>query len=533
MKYSKDSKKKRPLSHIPLLVFPNNSEYIMDNPKERLKEPQRAVIFSLANLHEKWKRKGVVNFNRIDYKFGEKSFRSIKTEYRTEEEEKQEKQFFDILHGIHYEKSEIIDSNNNKSRKAYIKNISKSKYNSKNSYYLSTKIPWNSNSIFDIRDKKTIDKKLTINIEKVRKKNKSINSQNKNYKTIKERYLRKNLFMKEAKRNKFIEEEKNKIYNKIIMENPGLKSCPEKINALLYKEMINLYQEYSKYMEDKKSNKNDIKIKKNEKKNQFALDEFKFKNKNIKSKHIFTDNEIFDKLYMLLSYLKENKEEINKIKFLQPLILDYNKIIEEEEYLKKRNEEYNKYIEEVKRKEEEKEKKKDILAISKYPINEKIEKDKIKNIFSYHTLSTDESQIKKVNNKPVNYFLTAYKNIFDEKNISKIKKKEKEKHMFITERSNNPYGTSEKLKNERIFEEINNVNKINRKMSIRKRPHSSNGLRLLNITFYHPGSYFLFKEDDNEYYAWSCCLNENKFSKGCSKKVEKVLNFNYNYNNDI
>ena len=525
MKYSKETKKKRPLSHIPLLVLPNNSEYIMDNPKECLKEPQRAVKFSLANLREKWKRKGVVSFNRIDYKFGERSYRPIKTEYRTEKEEKQQKQFFDVLHGIHYEASEIIDRNNNKSRENYIKNNSNSKYNSKNSYYLTTKTPWNSNVIFDIRDKKTIDKKMTLNIEKVRKKNNSINSQNKNYKTIKERYLRKNLFMKEAKKNKFIEEEKNKIYNKIIMENPGLKDCPEKINALIFKEMINLYQEYSKYMEDKKNKKNDKQINKNEKINKFVLNEFKFKNKNIKSKHIFTDNEILEKLYMLISYLKENKQQIDQKKFLQPLILDYNKITEEEEYLKKINEEYHKFIEEEEREEKEEEEKKDLLTISKYPINEKIEKEKIKNIFSYHTLDTEESKSKKVNNKPVNYFLTAYKTIFDEKSINKNKKKEK--NMFITERSNNPYGTSEKLKNDKIFEEINNINKINRKISIKRRPHSSNGLRQLKITFYHPGSYYLFKEEDNEYYAWSCCLNENKFSKGCSKKVEKVLNFNY------
>ena len=525
MKNTKETKKKRPLSHIPLLVLPNNSEYIMDNPKECLKEPQRKVKFSLANLHEKWKRKGVVSFNRIDYKFGERSYRPIKTEYKTEEEEKQQKQFFDVLHGIHYESSEIIDSNNNKSRKNYLKNISKSKYNSKNSYYLTTKTPWNSNSIFDNRDKKTIDKKMTLNIEKVRRKNKSINSQNKNYKTIRERYLRKNLLFKEAKRNKFIEEEKKKLYNKIIMENPGLKSCPEKINALLFKEMINLYQQYSKYMEIKKNSKNDKKLKKNEKNNQFFQNEFKFKNKNLNSKHIFTDNEIFDKLHMLLTYLKENKDQIDQTKFLQPLILDYNKIIEEEEYLKKLNEEYNKFIEEEKREEEEKEKKKDILTISKYPINEKIEKEKIKNIFSYHTLDTEDSKFKKVNNKPANYFLTAYKTIFDEKSINKNKKKDK--NMFITERSNNPFGTSEKLKNERIFEEVNDANKINRIISIKRRPHSSNGFRQLNVTFYHPGSYYLFKEAEKEYYAWSCCLNENKFSKGCAKKVEKVLNFNY------
>ena len=41
MKESKEIKKKRPLSHIQLLVFPNNSEYIMDNPRDYLNGPQR------------------------------------------------------------------------------------------------------------------------------------------------------------------------------------------------------------------------------------------------------------------------------------------------------------------------------------------------------------------------------------------------------------------------------------------------------------------------------------------------------------
>ena len=131
MKDSKEFKKRRPLSHIQLLVFPNNSEYIMDNPKEYLKEPQRKEKFSLQNLHEKWKRKGNVNFNPIDYKFDFKKSPSVKKSHKTEEEEKQQKQFFDILHGIYYDASDYVDNKENKSQKSYIKNNNKSKYNSK------------------------------------------------------------------------------------------------------------------------------------------------------------------------------------------------------------------------------------------------------------------------------------------------------------------------------------------------------------------------------------------------------------------
>ena len=28
-------------------------------------------------------------------------------------------------------------------------------------------------------------------------------------------------------------------------------------------------------------------------------------------------------------------------------------------------------------------------------------------------------------------------------------------------------------------------------------------------------------------HAWSCCMNENKTSKGCCKKIEKIPIFNY------
>lgn len=45
------------------------------------------------------------------------------------------------------------------------------------------------------------------------------------------------------------------------------------------------------------------------------LNENKFKNKNIRTKHTFTDIEIFDKLQILLAYLKENKSDIDHKSF--------------------------------------------------------------------------------------------------------------------------------------------------------------------------------------------------------------------------
>jgi hypothetical protein len=467
MEDSKEFKKRRPLSHIQLLVFPNNSEYIMDNPKEYLKEPQRKEKFSLKNLHEKWKRKGNVNFNPIDYKFDFKKSPSVKKLHKTEEEEKQQKQFFDILHGIYYDASDYIDNKENKSQKSYIKNNNKSKYNSKNSYYLTAKTPWNNNSVFDTRDRKDIDKKIIINMKEAHKTNQLINSQNKNYKSIKERYLRENYLIKEAKRNKFIESESNKLYAKIMVENPGIEKYPEKINALLLKGMINLYQDYSKYIEEKNSNKKKRKNN-NGQINKFMLNENKFKNKNIRTKHTFTDIEIFDKLQILLAYLKENKSDIDHKKFLQPLIIDYNKVIEKEEYLKKLDEEYQKYVEEKKNEQENEQSKINILNVSKYPINEKIEREKIRNIFSYHKINQEEPKEENDENKKINYFLSAYKAVFDEKNKKVVKKRRNP--IIITERSTNPFGTYDKLTNDNEnMEEIkNNDNTVDNKIKKKK-----------------------------------------------------------------
>ena len=54
---------------------------------------------------------------------------------------------------------------------------------------------------------------------------------------------------------------------------------------------------------------------------------------------------------------------------------DYNKVIQREEYLKKIDKEYEEYIDQ-KKKEEEKEKSRNVFNISKYPINERTEKEK-------------------------------------------------------------------------------------------------------------------------------------------------------------
>ena len=492
MEENKKYKIKRPKSHNQLLIFPKDSEYILDDPKEYLKESQRKEKFSLKALHEKWKRKVNVNFKNIDKKFdSKKSQPNIRL--KTEQDEIQDKQFFDLLHGIYYDKSSKRENNVIKLKKNFY-----DKYDDKNSYYLNTQHPWNNDSIFDIKDKKNNEKKILKNIIITRKKNELINNKNKNYKSLSERYFQNKHLITEVK-NKFIKDKKEELYNKIIYKNPEYTKYPEKINALIFKEMIKLFNEYSKFIENKNNNSN------------------------LLSKHNFKDEEIFDKLQILLSYLKEHKEEINQQKFLEPLILDYDKILEKEEYLKKADKKYNEYIEEKKRlKEKLIERKKNMLNIFQHPIKDKMKEYRLN---TFKTSNKEESKDLFVNkNQEINYFLTAYKSVVDEKKEKEDKiKREKNISYIIKEKSANPFGNENKKKDNNNNKEDNLIkNKI-------KRPNSSYGKRQINITYYHPGNYVLFQEGESEYYAWSCCLNEDKLSKGCSKKYERVLNFLYKY----
>ena len=483
---------KRPKSQNQLITFHKDSEYIMDNPNEYLKDSQRNIKFSIKELHEKWKRKVNVNFKNIDKKFDNKKSQPMKR-VKTEQDEIQDKKFFDLLHGIYYDKSTKRDNN--------IKQIKQNfydKYNDKKSYYLNNHNPWNNNSVFDIKDKKNNEKKILKNIIITKKKNNLINSKNKNYKSLNDRYFHDKYLITEVK-NKFIKDKKEEIYNNLIYKNPELKKYPEKINAILFKEMIKLFNEYTKLIENKNNN---------------------FK---LLSKHNFKDEEIFDKLQILLAYLKEHKEEINQQKFLEPLISDYNKILEKEEYLKKLDIKHNESIElKNKKKEVLNGRKSNKFDIFKYPIKQKMKEYRMN---TFRTSNKEESKDIILNkNKEINYFLTAYKSVLKEKEEieEKVEKLKKEKNIsyIINEKSENPYGSF--IKNEENNKETNIKNKM-------KRPNSSYGTRQINITYYHPGKYISFEGEDSDFNAWSCCLNEDKFSKGCCKKSERVLNFLYKY----
>ena len=121
-------------------------------------------------LHEKWKRKVNVNFKNIDKKFDTRK-RQILKRTKTEQDEMQDKRFFDMTHGIFYDNSLTRGNNVIKLKK----NVN-DKYNNKRSYYLNVKNPWNNDSVFDEKDKKINEKKILKNIIITKQKNELINS---------------------------------------------------------------------------------------------------------------------------------------------------------------------------------------------------------------------------------------------------------------------------------------------------------------------------------------------------------------------
>ena len=250
------------------------------------------------------------------------------------------------------------------------------------------------------------------------------------------------------------------------------------------------------------------------------------KENNLNSKHYFTDKEIFEKLQILLAYIKENKNTINAKEFLKPLLLDYNKIMQKVEILKQKDIKYQNFINSS---EKIKKNKDNEINISKYPINAKVAMAKAQNVYSYHKVDLGEENEIIQKNKNINYFLTAYKNVYDE-NCQKKNSQNKRNNIDIIISSKNPYRVIDKFKklntndNKTNESEKKEINEKEKNVNKKKRPMSSGSV---TITYYHPGSYYLFHEGEKDYHAWSCCMNEDRYSKGCSKKVEKSCRTNY------
>ena len=344
--------------------------------------------------------------------------------------------------------------------------------------------------------------------------------------------------------------DKENVIKKVKRNNPGMERYPEKIDALVFKEMYNTYKD--------KYNELIGNLPKEElKRRQMEKNKFKWNDKDLVNKitaiNKFTNTGIFDDVHNNLSFDTNEKSEKmvednnklmstdinnklqqdqpNKINMhhsqslnysnsiLLPLVIRGNEINKEEEKIAEKLEEEFK-----------KEQRRQILLDSKRFVK-KIYENKFR---SKYPLSRDEYNSSKINNET--------------KDNSNTLKKNK---TFISTSNLNP-------------DEINTMNEISKnsecnphfleaysKISEKEFEKINKNKKKENDVIYifsHPGIYRTFnyvekstriKRDItgeetieivpkkiNESF-WSCCMNSNKDSKGCQRTISKKFKWNY------
>jgi len=375
--------------------------------------------------------------------------------------------------------------------------------------------------------------------------------------------------MQKIKENTFIEREQAE--KKVKYKNPGCDKYPEKINALVLKEMYTTYK--NKYNETVgKLNKDEL-LKKQKQKNRFkwldtdlsnkiyALNELtgeKFVEKNKEDENLTNinnsnnyntvnfDSRFDNRSFGLESYHLQNKSNFRNLKesysqehnrrrrnrwYLAPLVSKGTEINNEEEKIKEKLDRENKIIK----------KKLSLMKCrtdknlhnenyeSKYPLNKK-KYENIKRIEKEESLKEDY----KINDYD-KIHIKIPTNLLE---LLKESKKDSSKSQtvstyfdIISKKSNcSPYFLP--AYNKIAEKEIRRINSLNQKNRLTK-----------TFEYMHPGTYreFIFTEneakDENSYNQrhkkvkvnlWSCCLNTEKNSRGCQKKT--IRNFRWIYN---
>jgi hypothetical protein len=429
------TKRKRPLSHKPLLKFHHEENFLYD-PKFMSDEIWREK-YNLKNLREKWNQKVKTNFLNMDIKFGSSNIKKT---------EKNKLIYHDLINKNNLfliRNSSLFYPFLNKKPNLFYWPNEKDKYNDKISYYLTNRNPWNNKTSIEInKDNNKIDFNVHDKLQKeynIRNKLKNCNEE-KNI-IVKclyynNKYLRKKEKIKDLM-DKYIEEMtifvNNKYAKEIKFKRYG-KSLHIKI--LIFKEIIKrFYELYKEIISNSKKNvyNNQILYKNNSENNIFLL-------KNDNNNKIIRNT--YEELVIIINYLKQNKNLLNDIKNKKYLIQNFFDVFEKNEDLKSKDINYVKYL-------------------KSFEINDIPKNNLVININNKEIL----------NNKKKNSSCPDLKN-------SHIQKKKNAEY---------------------------------------------------NITFYHPGTYYLFNKGENEYHAWSCCMNDDKKSKGCCKRVQRQPYFNFDF----
>ena len=285
------------------------------------------------------------------------------------------------------------------------------------------------------------------------------------------------------------------VENKVKYSYPGLDKYPEKINAIVEKKMYNIYKD--------KYNELTGRLDKDEmKRRQREANRFHWKDDDLINKMIAVNN-MKDKTWFKPEFTK-NKELSNSVddlnrEMLKPLVMKGNEIhIEEDKIKDKLEEEYKKQQKKellLKEKNFSHKKKKEKM-ISRYPLS-KEQYDTMKNNFKMSLTESehnDNSIWNSVNFSP--HFLDAYKKVSEDEIMRLNKLYRKNKGMIEFEYSHP--GTFREFEYEDV---VSNVDPESGKVKTEKKKV--------------------------KHFLWSCCMNNDKDSKGCQRKIVKKFKWLY------
>jgi hypothetical protein len=487
---------KRPISSKVLIKFKTNPIDLNNNntfqhPSKFPKQTWEST-FNLKNLKESYLRKGKINFDITENKFGfdpDFNKRRLFKNYLTVEEELRNKKMFEIQNGINRENltppKNKKNNNNNNINENYLE--------------ISKKNSWNKKSILEPIEYKEIVKRNSFR-SKENSKNFLIN----NPQIKSNQGLIKN-FYKTERIKKIVNEqtqfEREEMLKKIFYNFPSALRYKEVARAHLIKEMEKINKEKFKEITEKS--------KKDYEKN--LLKKFDY----------YTDKEFFDKMNQIDKYLKENGKKFIK-EYYEPLLYKVkdikkeekkifenehnninninnnienndNKDIDKKENDKKENDKNENEKNKNDENDDENKSKKNLsidinenynihnlnLNISRYPISEYLSKEKLTNINILNDIENEENEINLNNNRNSNNnFINIYTKIAE------------------------PY-VKTTLENKKINKEK------------------------YNIKYKHSGIYKLVNEDGKEYHIWSCCMKEERDAQGCVKIKDKKFKWNF------
>lgn len=343
--------------------------------------------------------------------------------------------------------------------------------------------------------------------------------------------------------------DKEKVEKTVKKNNPGMEKYPEKINALVFKELYGTYKDkYNELIGN--LSKEELKKRQMEK-NRFKWKDIDLVNK-ITAINKMTNTGIFDDIKIIndnkknknqtdikLSNSQSTKNTLHRSQSLShttnsillPLVIKGNDICKEEEKIEEKLEEEFK-----------KEKKRQLLLDAKRFVKKRV----IDKFESRYPLTKEEyNKTKKINEKDFNNsnnenYLTYMKRDNSRNKIISSNELNNENIHILNEISKssecNPHFLEAYNKIAgKEFERMNEVNKKNQDK--------------LTYKYTHPGVYrtFTFVENITKINTditgqetteiipkkvtesfWSCCMNSDPNSKGCQKTVFK--NFKWNYN---